>query len=77
MKMKRILSFLSEGHKVKVAVWFRGRELSHSDVGKALLEKIESNAEQISKVEKVISTERKNMSMVLASLVKTGAIKKK
>ncbi len=39
-KTRQVLKFLSEGHKVKVTVMFRGREVIHPDLGKRILDKI-------------------------------------
>jgi len=40
VKMRKITEFLDEGHKVKVAVIYRGRELAHKDLGFKIAERI-------------------------------------
>ncbi|MFO0887310.1 MAG: translation initiation factor IF-3 [Candidatus Nomurabacteria bacterium] len=40
VKLKKVFTFLSEGHKVKFAIFYRGRELAHKDLGFKLAEKI-------------------------------------
>lgn len=40
VKMRKITEFLEEGHKVKIAVIYRGRELAHKDLGFKIAERI-------------------------------------
>ena len=40
VKLKKITKFLEAGHKVRITVFFRGREMAHKDLGYKLLEKI-------------------------------------
>ncbi len=40
VKLKKVTGFLENGHKVKLVVFFRGRELAHKDLGFALAEKV-------------------------------------
>ncbi len=40
MKLKKVSNFLAIGHKVKFAVFYRGRELAHKEIGFKLAEKI-------------------------------------
>lgn len=40
VKLKKVYSFLNNGHKVKFIVFYRGRELAHKDIGFKLAEKI-------------------------------------
>lgn len=40
VKLRKVSEFLEEGHKVKLTVFFRGRELAHKDLGFALAEKV-------------------------------------
>ncbi len=40
VKLKKVLSFLEDGDKVRISVIFRGRELAHKEIGFALMEKI-------------------------------------
>src|SRR5258708_32060149 len=39
-KLKRVREFLVEGDKVKVTIWFRGREMVHQDIGRKILERM-------------------------------------
>lgn len=45
IKLKKIRNFLSDGHKVKIMVFFRGREMAHQELGYKLIEEI---SEQLS-----------------------------
>ena len=48
VKMRKVTSFLEAGHKVKITLFFRGRELAHKDIGFKLAERvIQSFGEQI------------------------------
>lgn len=40
IKLKKIREFLEDGHKVKVMLVFRGREMAHQEVGQELMSKI-------------------------------------
>lgn len=56
-KLRNIQKFLAEKNKVKVSLMFRGREIAHADLGKALLERVLADigelaqAEQMPKIE--------------------------
>lgn len=40
IKLKKIREFLEDGHKVKIMLFFRGREMAHQEVGHELMSKI-------------------------------------
>jgi translation initiation factor IF-3 len=40
VKMKKVTGFLETGHKVKITLFFRGRELAHKDIGFKLAERV-------------------------------------
>jgi translation initiation factor IF-3 len=65
-KLKHALEFIAEGDKVKVSVMFRGRELSHQELGMRLLQKFAESAEETTVVEVPARLEGRNMSMVLS-----------
>jgi len=68
IKMHNIRKFLAEGDKVKVVVWFRGREISHHELGLELLVKIRDELTEVSKVDQFPDKlEGKQMIMVLSS----------
>ena len=65
-KMKNILKFLEEGDKVKVTLRFRGRELSHGQLGMALLQRVQQDTVETAKVEAYPRMEGRQMLMVIA-----------
>lgn len=65
-KMKKIIEFIGEGDKVKVTLRFRGREMSHGQIGMALLQRVQQDTAEIAKVEAYPRMEGKQMLMVLA-----------
>ncbi len=65
-KTRQILKFLAEGHKVKITVMFRGREVYHPELGKLILDKIEEKTLSVAKVESAAKLDGKNMILVLA-----------
>ena len=65
-KMKKIVEFIGEGDKVKVTLRFRGRELSHQQLGMALLQRVAEDMTETAKVEAYPRMEGRQMLMVLA-----------
>lgn len=66
VKLRSLIRFLTEGDKAKVTVRFRGRELSHKDLGMDLLKRIETDLVEHAAVEQFPKMEGKQMSMTLA-----------
>ena len=66
VKMKKIHSFIEEGDKVKVTLRFRGRELSHGQLGMALLQRVQTDTAETAKVESYPRMEGRQMLMVLS-----------
>ena len=58
--------FLEEGNKVKLTMMFRGREMTHTDLGAVVLERFAESLSDVSKVETRPRLEGRNMSMILA-----------
>jgi translation initiation factor IF-3 len=58
--------FLAEGHKVKVTLQFRGREMAHPELGSKILDAVLSQLGPGAKVETQARLEGRNMTMVLA-----------
>lgn len=67
VKMRNAQKFLGEGNKVKVTIMFRGRELSHPELGQNVLTRFSKELEEVATVEKGAKLEGKNMTMILAS----------
>lgn len=66
VKYKNAVRFLEDGDKVKVTIVFRGRELSHPELGEVLLNKMAEQLKEIAVVERVPKLEGKNMIMIVA-----------
>ena len=66
VKMRSVFKFLEEGDKVKITLRFRGRELSHQQLGMQLLQRVAENVGEIAKVEAYPRMEGRQMLMVLA-----------
>ena len=64
-KVNQARKFVSGGNKVKVAVRFRGRELSHTAVGKTILEDFAQKLSDIAVIDKPAKLEGKSMVMFL------------
>jgi len=65
-KMRNVVRFLGEGDKVKLTLRFRGRELSHQQLGMNLLRRVQDDVAEIAKVEAFPRMEGRQMLMVLA-----------
>ena len=65
-KTRQVAKFLNEGHKVKITIMFRGREVYHPEHGKRILDRIAEQMEGIAKVEAEPKLDNRNMIMVLA-----------
>jgi translation initiation factor IF-3 len=65
-KMKKVHDFLGEGDKVKITLRFRGRELSHGQLGMQLLQRVQQDVLEVGKVEAYPRMEGRQMLMVLA-----------
>lgn len=51
-KLKRFKKFIDDGDKVKVTLMYRGRELAHTEIGNAVLDKIKEEVKDYAKLEK-------------------------
>lgn len=65
-KMRHLVEFIEEGHKVKVTLQFRGREMAHPELGRKVLDEVIAAAGPIAKVENQARMEGRSMSMVMA-----------
>ncbi len=65
VKMRSARKFIQEGDKLKVTLRFRGRELSHQQLGVEVLNKVKATLEDIAKVEQHPKLEGKRMIMVM------------
>jgi translation initiation factor IF-3 len=65
-KTRQVAKFLDEGHKVKITIMFRGREVFHPELGKKILDRIADQMDGMGKPESVPRLDGRNMVMVLA-----------
>jgi len=65
-KTRHAREFLQEGNKVKVTMMYRGRQLAHVDLGKAVLDRVAAAVADVGKIEMEAKLEGRNMTMVLA-----------
>lgn len=75
-KVRHLQDFLSDGHKVKVTLQFRGREMAHPELGSRILDAVIEQVGPLGKVESQARLEGRNMTMVLAPDKKAPAPKK-
>ncbi len=66
VKARNAIRFLKDGDKVKVTVMFRGREISHSDLGMKLCQRFASQLADLATVERPPRVEGRNITMFLA-----------
>ena len=66
LKVKRIREFLTKGHKVKVRVLFRGRERSHPEIGRAMLQGLAEELGDMASVEQYPKIDGRSMLMILS-----------
>lgn len=65
-KMRHLVEFIGDGHKVKVTLQFRGREMAHPELGRKILDDVIEATGPIAKVENQARMEGRTMSLVLA-----------
>ncbi len=68
VKMRRAVEFLEDGDKVKVTMMFRGREVTHPEIGQRILSRLSEDVEEAGTVEQGPKLEGRNMTMLLAPL---------
>lgn len=66
VKARNALRFLKDGDKVKCTIMFRGREIVHSELGRAVLQRLEEFLQDHAVVEQRPKVEGRNMVMVVA-----------
>ena len=66
-KVNHIKDFLAEGHRVKVTVFFRGRQITHPELGQAMLLRVSGMVTDVAVVEQHPRLEGRSMSMMLVA----------
>ncbi|MEW6554950.1 MAG: translation initiation factor IF-3 [Actinomycetota bacterium] len=69
IKRKHIERFLNAGSKVKVTIMFRGREMSHTELGRNLLEQLAEELAELGTVESMPKLDGRNMQMIMAPVM--------
>jgi len=67
-KMKHLREFLEEGHKLKVIIMFRGREILHVDMGEKLAQKVIESLKDVGELEQKSRFDGRNIVMIFAPL---------
>jgi len=67
IKLRKIRSFLSEGHKVKILIFFRGREMAHRELGYELIDRVMAQLENEAILEQKPVMAGRNLSIVIRS----------
>ena len=65
-KTRNVIRFIDEGHKVKVTLQFRGREMAHPELGRKILDDVLEAVGPAAKVDSQARLEGRSMSMVLS-----------
>lgn len=72
VKLRNLLKFLEKGDRVKVTIWFRGREIAHKDLGMKVLERIKGEVQDIATIEQEPKMEGRQMQMMVAPTKKSN-----
>lgn len=67
IKLRKIRSFLAEGHKVRIQIFYRGREMAHKELGYDMIEKIIALLEDDAVLEQKPQMAGRNLSIVIRS----------
>lgn len=67
IKLRKIREFLANGHKVKVLVFYRGREMAHKEIGFDLINKVIAELESEAILEQKPQMAGRNLSIILRS----------
>jgi translation initiation factor IF-3 len=65
-KTQHVRRFIQDGHKVKVTIVFRGREMAHTELGRRILDRVVTDMGDVATVEQMPKQEGRNMTAVLA-----------
>lgn len=71
-KVSRIRQFLGDGHKVRVSVFFKGRQIIHLGKGEELLDKVIAATQDVGKVDQDTSSKGRTLQVLLVPLPRKG-----
>jgi translation initiation factor IF-3 len=66
VKTRAVIGFLKDGDKVRVSMWFRGREMAHPHVGEQILRRMAQELADVGVIERHPLMEGRNMIMIVA-----------
>jgi translation initiation factor IF-3 len=66
VKLRNLISFLERGDKVKVTIRFKGREITHKELGSRLLERIKADIEGIGVIDQEPKLEGRQLVMIIS-----------
>ena len=67
IKLRKVREFLAEGHKVRIQIFYRGREMAHKELGYVMIEKIGTMLEEVAVFEHSPQMAGRNLSVVIRS----------
>lgn len=67
IKLRKIRGFLSEGHKVRIQIFYRGREMAHKELGYEMINRIITQLEDEAVMEQQPQMAGRNLSVVVRS----------
>ena len=67
VKLRKIKTFLADGHKVRIQVVYKGREMAHKEIGYELIDRIMSQLEEDAILEQKPQMAGRNLSVVIRS----------
>ncbi|MBQ6595542.1 MAG: translation initiation factor IF-3 [Clostridia bacterium] len=66
VKVKSAIRFLKDGNKIKVTIRFRGRQITHSEIGREVMHDFAERVKEYGKIDKAPQIEGRNMSMIMS-----------
>jgi len=66
IKLRNLMRFLQEGDKAKITLRFRGREMAHQEIGRALLDRVQNDLAPVGQLEQRPLMEGRQMVMLIA-----------
>lgn len=67
IKLRKIRDFLADGHKVKILIFYRGREMAHKELGYELIDRVIASLEEVAVLEQKPQMAGRNLSIVVRS----------
>jgi len=71
VKLKNATKFLENGDRVKITIWFRGREITHKDLGMKMLQRVKEDLKELAVVEQMPKMEGRTLQMMIAPVKKS------